>query len=412
MTARADLSFIEVRDYKAFEGTARLELAPLTVVFGRNGSGKSALVRLPALVGAALRPNADAEPGLPRSVRGMHFGSSLLSFCFGGVPGPEGVGLKVGLGAQVLEVQLGPQAGSPHAQPAQWIDSWVLREGDSEVCIDWNRKIRRYVQDQPVSVVFRGLVPVTAGPPVPLLAGLLAPHVEHIGPRRDLGEARFIPAEPRPVWDVGFTGADTARVLASLFNFNRQDIVDRIRETAETLLGVELKINSAQASGLGTTLEARRLSRDSWLQLGELGTGLAHALPVIVALATAGVAGPEDSPPSVLTIEEPEAHLHPEVHLKLADLLLQTARGGQTRCLVETHSETLILRLQRRVAEDPALAEQISLVWIDEEGGLTRPRVLRIHEDGSIPGWPDYWFDAAYRESMEIGRARLGGGRV
>jgi predicted ATPase len=43
-------------------------------------------------------------------------------------------------------------------------------------------------------------------------------------------------------------------------------------------------------------------------------------------------------------------HLHPRAQAELADLFIAMARNG-TRFLIETHSEHLLLRLRRRIAE-------------------------------------------------------------
>lgn len=412
MGSPVDPWFIEVRDYKAFPGTTRLDLAPLTVVFGPNGSGKSALVRLPLLVSAALRPNADAEPGLPLKVRDLHYADSFSGLLHGQVPGAEGLGVRVGVGTAELSASLHIREGSPHHLPSSWIQSWSLRSGGEPLELVWNRKAKVYERpggDSPGRLTFRGLVPSWDTPPVPVLPQLPSMLVEHLGPARKLGDTRFVATEPWPVWDVGFNGADTGKVLASLMAFGREDIVQAIKHKAIELLGVVLRVvEIRQGSAVGYTVEAQRRNRSTWLPLRELGTGLAHLLPVLVQQVAAALAHPEDSPPDLLVVEEPEAHLHPRVHLELADLLLVTARGGRTRVLVETHSETLILRLQRRVAEDPHLAARIALVWVDDEGADTRLSPLRIGPDGDIPGWPEGWFDAALQESRAIRGARLG----
>lgn len=360
-------------------------------------------MRLPTLLCAALRPDADAPPGLPYRKRGMVFGSSLNSFAHGGAVGLDGIRFGLHTASYSLATALAPQVGSSLGHPAQWVSSWSATQGDEQVSLRWDPRSRAYQGGGPGPIVFRGLVPSGTTPAL----SLPAPHVEHLGPRRELGESDFVPGEPRPVWDVRFTGVDTARVLASLHSFRRTRILEQLCETTRALLDVELRLDEAQGVIPGTTLQGRRSGREAWLPLRELGTGLAHALPVLVALCAATASEPEDAPPNLLTLEEPEAHLHPRVHLALADLLLNTARAGRTRCLVETHSETLILRLQRRVVENPELADIISFVWIDDEGASTLPRALRAEPDGTIPGWPERWFDAAYQESVEISRARL-----
>ena len=49
------LSYIEFEKYRIFSGKQSLRLAPLTVVFGKNNTGKSAVLKLPMLVRSAVR---------------------------------------------------------------------------------------------------------------------------------------------------------------------------------------------------------------------------------------------------------------------------------------------------------------------------------------------------------------------
>jgi len=54
---------------------------------------------------------------------------------------------------------------------------------------------------------------------------------------------------------------------------------------------------------------------------------------------------------SLVIIEQPELHLHPSAQAKLADLFIQVAIRKNVRLIIETHSEHLYLRLRRRMAE-------------------------------------------------------------
>ena len=71
-------------------------------------------------------------------------------------------------------------------------------------------------------------------------------------------------------------------------------------------------------------------------------------------------------PESVVIIEQPELHLHPSAQAKLADFLL-FARPDVT-ILIESHSEALITRLRRRVVENEALSNNISIQFFERDG--------------------------------------------
>ena len=82
----------------------------------------------------------------------------------------------------------------------------------------------------------------------------------------------------------------------------------------------------------------------------------------------------------ILLIEEPEIHLHPRNQAKVMSLLVETANKG-VQLFISTHSEYLLLRLQRLIAEkkigskDVAIYEfqkdedtQVFPVKLDEQG--------------------------------------------
>ncbi len=82
------MKLIEVgfKGYKAYNGDQAplqcLKLAPLTLVFGKNNSGKSAVIRLPRLLLGGLECNDDRV--LPVEVRGVSYGSRFLDLVHGG----------------------------------------------------------------------------------------------------------------------------------------------------------------------------------------------------------------------------------------------------------------------------------------------------------------------------------------
>jgi predicted ATPase len=65
-----------------------------------------------------------------------------------------------------------------------------------------------------------------------------------------------------------------------------------------------------------------------------VGFGLSYALPIVVALLSA-------EPDSLILIENPEAHLHPQGQSKLAQLMALAAQNG-VQIIAETHSDHIL----------------------------------------------------------------------
>jgi len=66
---------LSFQSYKAFPGRESIEIRPLTVLIGRNNSGKSAVARLPFLLAGALSTSAVGP--VPLEVDGLDFGESF-----------------------------------------------------------------------------------------------------------------------------------------------------------------------------------------------------------------------------------------------------------------------------------------------------------------------------------------------
>ena len=134
------------------------------------------------------------------------------------------------------------------------------------------------------------------------------------------------------------------------------------------------------------------------LTLTDVGFGVNQLLPIIVE----GVVGRD----RVICVEQPEIHLHPRLQAHIADFLIETSRPGETdvgnQWLVETHSELLVLRLQRRIREGIISHKDVSVLYVDpqDDGGSTIRR-LELDEDGTfIDEWPQGFFEEGYREIM------------
>ena len=137
---------------------------------------------------------------------------------------------------------------------------------------------------------------------------------------------------------------------------------------------------------------------DFTLTLADVGYGINQLLPVIIE----GVASEEGA---ILCVEQPEIHLHPRLQANIADLMIDTIAdedGKRKQWIVETHSELLILRLQRRIREGKIKPKDISVLYVDPndestEGSAIIP--LRMDENGDfIDHWPEGFFDEAFNE--------------
>jgi predicted ATPase len=159
----------------------------------------------------------------------------------------------------------------------------------------------------------------------------------------------------------------------------------------------------------------RDISRGIDLKPHEIGTGISQVLPVVVAAVAMNT--------SLLTIEQPELHIHPAMQVQLGDLFIEQS-NDQKFFLIETHSEHLLLRIMRRIRETaeeqssntPKISpNEVAIYYIESENGITQVNHIGLDENGRFTDrWPRGFFaermheilPSDIRERVEANRRR------
>jgi hypothetical protein len=136
----------------------------------------------------------------------------------------------------------------------------------------------------------------------------------------------------------------------------------------------------------------------------DVGVGISQVLPLL----TQGMADQEPRSKKkienilrVRCVEQPELHLHPKLQANLADFFIESTRtSGNLRWLLETHSESLMLRLQRRIKEGAIEANNISVNYVNSStGGGSKISELRLDSAGQfMDEWPEGFFEEGFNE--------------
>ena len=134
--------------------------------------------------------------------------------------------------------------------------------------------------------------------------------------------------------------------------------------------------------------------------LTDVGFGVSQILPALVLLYYV----PEGS---TVLMEQPEIHLHPAVQSGLADVMLNVAAARNVQIIVESHSEHLMRRLQRRVAEETVSSKDVKLYFVSAVEGEAQASNLVLNEWGEIKNWPEQFFGDEMGEIAAITKASL-----
>ena len=132
-------------------------------------------------------------------------------------------------------------------------------------------------------------------------------------------------------------------------------------------------------------IRVKKNRMSSEVLITDVGFGVSQILPVLVLCYYA----PEDS---TIILEQPEIHLHPSVQADLADVLIEVVKERRVQIIVESHSEYLLRRLQRRMAEGVISPDMTSLYSCRMDNGTSQIEELDVDLDGNIRNWPRGFF--------------------
>lgn len=420
------LTQLTFENYRTFERAETLDLAPLTVLIGRNSSGKSAIARLPLLLAQGLSKDADAPLAL--EFDGHDFGASFADLVTNRITTR---GLTIGATASDGESRIAMKATVGYWQEfnLQAIRSYGVESGSSNFEASWNGQgdprspglayETTNGATRPGQLYFHGVWPYWnhhrsadttqhgagvedfLGREMSNLSGALSP-LRYLGPFRDAPD-REIRIPEASVSEMGPRGSQAARILAHDWLRRGGEVLRRVGDWYKAHLGGwQLDL---ERDGQRFSVVLRSPSDPSVIvNLRDTGVGLTQVLPLVVQHELDRGLGQSGG---LNIVEQPELHLHPGAHGSLADLYVAAVNEGRSRFLIETHSENFILRLRFHIADRKLPPESVAIYWIDDDLHATqRIRRIGLDENGGVDFWPRGVFSEDLAEVKAIHRAQ------
>ncbi len=227
-------------------------------------------------------------------------------------------------------------------------------------------------------------------------------NIYYLGPLRDYPRRSYAWAGYQPQ-DVGKKGE---QVIAALLASRTRDKEEKIEQcVAEWLrqLGLiyDFQLKPIAENRQEYELRVRRTPTSSEVLITDVGFGVFQILPVLVLCYYA----PKGS---TLIFEQPEIHLHPSVQAGLADVFIDVIKTRNMQIIIETHSEHLLRRLQRRIAEAELQEKDAALYFCQlNEQGNSQLIPLELDAYGNINNWPIGFFGDEMGELLAMTEAAI-----
>jgi len=221
----------------------------------------------------------------------------------------------------------------------------------------------------------------------------------YIGPLRESPRRVYVATGETPQ-DVGLRGESSVEVLwnAGEPGEARRALLDKVNHWMNNF-GIAKEVRFQKLAEKYFSLIVVDPKLDIEVNIADIGFGASQVLPIIVE----GFYAPRHS---TLIMEQPEIHLHPALQAALGDLFIEISREQKT-LLVETHSEHLLTRIQRRVAEGILDKSNVAIYYFEATHAGCLIREIRLNDLGQFEaeGLPEDFFAERYKESLAHAKA-------
>jgi len=236
----------------------------------------------------------------------------------------------------------------------------------------------------------------------------------YLGPLRTKTERLYSWSGVNPE-SVGFSGENTVAAILSARNRKISLGYKRLARPFEGIIALKLKemglieefkVNPISEQRQEYEVKVRTKGSKDWVDLPDVGFGVSQVLPVLVQCFYA-------PPGSIILMEQPEIHLHPSAQSALADVMIDVISSRENgadrniQLIIETHSEHFLRRLQRRIAEDVVQQEKVSAYFANITKTPATLEPLQIDLFGNIQNWPDNFFGDEMGDITEQAKAAM-----
>lgn len=376
------LKRVIIENYKAFKDAASFEIRPITVLLGKNSSGKSSVCKLLSVLSYIL---SDKSKGVFSMLNGDVKLGTVFSELFN-TDNKTKLRFEMEFDRQnSLSVNYMMTAGD------FFLQEYKVSQGEKRVEATFRNK-----DDKKGSMLSLTRNDFFDG------AGFDAEDfrysVDYIGPVREQAK-RAIYGMTLDVADlskVGYRGENTLGILLNSY-LDGKELFEKVSAWYNRHMdGQTLDfVRNGEDSGSYSPIVKRGRAK---VNLADVGEGTNQVLPII----TQSYMNAAD----LTIIEQAGLHLHPSAHAHVAYRIAEAAMQTGKAYIVESHSENFVLGLRNMVARGILEPTDVAIYYIDHDGESAMVKLYEVEKDGSMADWPTGVFAEDFELLKEINRAK------
>lgn len=397
---------LRVKSYRAFRDNAEMCVKPLTMLYGFNQAGKSTLLRLLALLADSVFGSSGPLDLESPAVRGSSFKelgwmgremSMTPEFVMqaGSDPNAARLAIQYADDKGLLVNRLALYRGEKGDKFRVSLDGDISRVGKSISGLyggnyrggAWNGRLN-----------FESLIPTGLPDQAHEIAEAVRTELLALQRLQWLRANRVSEGAQaeRSSRCCMPDGTDLASVIRGDFEKSILENASRWLSGQEGLCkDVAIVANASQSPTFWLGGDGRER-----LPLHLAGEGLRALIPILVLACWAESAAADR--PSMLVIEEAEAHLHPTVQVQLFDRLVETVKSG-VPVVMETHSVHMLRAMQLSVLEGRLAPDGVGLHWVSQgSDGVAGIERITVERDASLTGWRPFIFETEQELAHQI----------
>lgn len=355
------LNTVVLESFKCFHKEKELSLAPVTIMYGKNGRGKSTVAQSLLLIAQTMVDNNDVSNLLltgryvslgtfadivNSSSDKSHFSITLKS--------DEDEIVEMGF----AELPNKPQMASIDLLNVNGVSRFekVSQEASD---VESEQKTVSATSDIKILQMLKSARYVSAG---------------RLGPQNSIIRKDSLADD-----DLGVNGENLINVLSR----KGIDFLEEVEKAlGEVLDGAAISIDNKNSERIELFLNSKN-GKERFRPVN-VGFGYSYVLPVIVAALLA-------QKDSLLIVENPEAHLHPAAQSRIMKFLIHVAKEKNLQLIIETHSDHVVNGMRIAIKEGTLDACEAHVLYFSDNE--SHAKMITCDKNGTLSDYPDDFLD-------------------